>query len=85
MSGLKIEEFRTSSSSLDDFFNPPARVASKAPGRIRISSLSALAGFSMVSSDTLIHLSQKDFWKLGQDEGGSYIERLVSDDSPVQE
>jgi hypothetical protein len=38
-----------------------------------------LIGFSRVAEDTLIHLSQQDFWKLGQDNDGYFIERLVDD------
>jgi hypothetical protein len=88
MSGLKIEDVRFSSSSVDDFFSspspPPAsRVAS---GRVRLSNLRQLAGFRRVASDTLVHLSKHDFWKLGKDDEGYYIERLVTDeDGPVKE
>lgn len=85
MSKLKAEDFRMSSSSLDDFFSPPARpIRTASSHRIRIASLGSLTGFAMVAKDTLVHLSQKDFWKLGQDADGPYIERLVEDDEPVQ-
>jgi hypothetical protein len=86
MSTLKIEDIRFSSSAIDDFFADPApRTASKS-NKIRISSLHQLADFRRISSDTLVHLSQQDFWKLGQDEEGHFIERLVSDDDgPVRE
>ncbi len=83
---LKIEDFRFSSSSVDDFFGEPKKVAaSGSPVKIRFASLQVLSGFQFISSDTLVRLSKNDFWKLGHDEEGDFIERLVSDDEgPVQ-
>ncbi len=88
MSKQDVSDIRFSSSSVDDFFNepprPPARTSSSNT-RYRVASLHQLAGFSVVSDDTLVRVSQKDFWKLGQDNDGYFIERLVSDDDgPVQ-
>lgn len=89
MPGPKIEDLRFSSSSIDDFFTPrpPARQASAAlPGRIRIANAQQLAGFQLIAEDQLVHLSQKDFWQLGQDKEGYFIERLVEDDNgPVKD
>lgn len=81
MPGPKIEDIRFSSSSVDDFFKDrrPRRIA--AYGRLHIASLHQLAGFSLVAEDKLIRLSQQDFWKIGQDEDGFFIERLVDDDT----
>jgi hypothetical protein len=88
MPAPKIEDLRFSSSSIDDFFaqKPVTRKASVAPqGRIRISSVHQLAGFQLVAEDQLVHLSQQDFWHLGKDNEGYFIERLVDDDNgPVQ-
>jgi hypothetical protein len=86
MSGLKIEDIRFSSSSVDDFFQEKKfRKSVAASGRVRIASVHQLAGFHMVSDDQLIRLSQNDFWKLGQDSEGFFIERLVDDGSgPVK-
>lgn len=84
MSILKIEDVRFSSSSIDDFFSDskPPRVAS---GKVRIAGLHQLAGFEIVSDDKLVRVSQQDFWKLGQDDSGYFIERLVNDDEgPVK-
>ena len=81
MSGPKIEDLRFSSSSIDEFFKPTLTPKVASVGKVRISSLSQLAGFQVVSADTLVRLSQKDFWKLGKDDQGDYIERLVDDDS----
>jgi hypothetical protein len=88
MPAPKIEDLRFSSSSIDDFFttNPVVRKASAAPvGKVRISNAHQLAGFQLVAEDQLVHLSQQDFWHLGKDDKGFYIERLVDDDNgPVQ-
>jgi len=81
MSSLKIEDFVFSSSSLEfEPTNYKVKVASSS--KIRISSLNQAinSGFQVVSNDTLIRTSQKDFWKIGEDEDGPFIERLVSDD-----
>ena len=97
MRSIKIEDIRFSSSSIDEFFRPGPRVAhnsgspdanikEKLIGKIRISDLNQLAGFEFVSDDQLIRLSKQDFWKLGNDNDGPYIERLVDDtDGPIHE
>lgn len=90
MSKPNIEDVRFSSSSMDDFLSnrpikPIRRVA--AAGRIRVASLRDLIGqgFYHVAEDKLVRLSQQDFWQLGQDAEGHYIERLVDDSSgPVK-
>jgi hypothetical protein len=83
---IKIEDIRFSSSSIDEFFsdlNPQPRVASK---KVRVSGLQHLAGFEFISDDKLVRLSKKDFWQLGEDGDGYYIERLVNDDGgPVSD
>lgn len=85
MSVLKIEDIRFSSSSIDEFFSDLRPVPRTASGRVRISNLQQLAGFESVSDDKLVRISQKDFWRLGQDDDGYFIERLVSDDDgPVK-
>lgn len=86
MPAPKIEDLRFSSSSVDDFFNPPVqRVASQPGAKVRVASLSQLAGFTHIAEDTLVRVSQKDFWKLGQDSEGYFIERLVDDsDGPIK-
>lgn len=81
-----VSDIRFSSSSVDDFFSGPRPPAKVATGRIRVASVHSLAGFRVLSDDTLVRVSQQDFWKLGQDSDGYYIERLVSDDDgPVRE
>jgi hypothetical protein len=48
--------------------------------------LNRLAGFEMLSNDKLVRVSQKDFWRLGQDDEGYFIERLVNDDNgPIKQ
>jgi hypothetical protein len=89
MSKLDVSDLRFSSSSLDDFFAPrrqPVVRSASAGAKVRVASLHQLAGFSrFADTDTLVRVSQQDFWKLGQDGEGYFIERLVSDDEgPVK-
>lgn len=69
------------SSSMDVFFEDDTKPRVASSGKVRISGVSQLSGFSIVSSDTLIRVSQQDFWHIGEDDEGHYIERLVSDDT----
>ena len=80
MSALNIEDVRFSSSSIDDFFSDIKPVVRLASGRIRVSGLQQLSGFEVVSDDKLVRISQQDFWHLGKDDEGYFIERLVNDD-----
>ena len=79
MSDFKIDDLRFSSSSIDDFFNSTPKMKTASTGRIRVANLTQLAGFHVIAGDQLVHLSQQDFWKLGQDGEGYFIERLVDD------
>lgn len=78
MSAPKIEDLRFSSSAIDDFFEPRAQMK-VAGNRIRVAGVGDLAGFRIVAEDTLVRVSQQDFWRLGQDDSGFYIDRLVDD------
>ncbi len=84
---LKIEDFKFSSSSIDEsMFDRPGVARTAASGIVRIASASDLNGFARVAHDKLVHLSQQDFWKIGQDKEGFFIERLVDDGSgPLSE
>lgn len=54
-------------------------------GKVRVASLDQLVGMSRVSADVLVRHAQQDFWQIGQDEDGYFIERLVDDNSgPVR-
>ena len=82
----KIEDIRFSSSSIDEFFHPRPRVAHNSIGKVRISDLNQLSGFEFIADDQLVRLSKQDFWKLGKDNEGHFIERLVNDDDgPIKE
>jgi hypothetical protein len=75
------------SSSIDEFFKSPrhSSVASSIQNKIRMASADQIpSGFVRIASDSLVRLSQQDFWKVGQDDSGFFIERLVDDeDGPV--
>lgn len=82
------DEFEVNSaSSIDEFFKSPrhSSVSAFVQNKIRMASVNQIpSGFMKVSNDSLVRLSQQDFWKIGQDESGFFIERLVDDeDGPV--
>ncbi len=61
------------------FANEPALVR-PTPNRRKVASISDIASFVRLSSDTLIHKSERDLWALRKDESGShFIERLFDD------
>ena len=71
---------RLSSSSIDERYELDGFKVRTSSSKIRIASVHQLAGFEVLSNDKLIRVSKQDFWKLGQDDEGYYIERLVEDD-----
>lgn len=84
MPKLDICDLRLSSSSVDDFFVDGASKKVASTGKIRIANVQQLEGFQVLSADKLVHLSQQDFWHIGQDAEGFFIERLVDDsDGPI--
>lgn len=83
---MQIEDFRFSSSSVDEFFTDVPAISKTASSKVRVASVHQLSGFQIVAEDTLVRVSQKDFWKLGHDSDGYFIERLVDDDqAPITE
>ena len=85
MPKMDITNLRFSSSAVDDFMSDSPSVKVASAGRIRVANVNQLEGFQVISADKLVHLSQQDFWRLGQDEEGFFIERLVDDtDGPVK-
>ena len=87
MSVKHIEDLRLSSSSIDDFFSPVPGPTSRqaSAGKVRIANLMQLADFHSIGEDKLVHYAKKDFWRLGKDDEGFFIERLVNDDEgPVK-
>ena len=67
-----------SGSGIDDFFK-------SSNTKRRVANVIDLNEFLFVGSDKLVHLAQQDFWHLGYDEQGFFIERLVEDDKgPVK-
>lgn len=85
MSKIDID-FDSISGSIDMFFEPKKEPRVASSGKIRVSGASDLSGYVRVSSDTLVRVSQQDFWRIGKDDEGHFIERLVNDDSgPIVE
>lgn len=87
---MSSKDVKFTPSSVDvfaDYFGAskrPTRVAAVG-GKVRIASVDQLVGMTRVSADVLVRHAQQDFWQIGQDEDGFFIERLVDDASgPVR-
>lgn len=61
-------------------------LAKPRPRRVKVASLTQLAGFIRTAEDTLIHKSDRDLWSLRKDGHGEfYIERMFDDSgSPLK-
>jgi len=90
----KLEEFQfNDTTGMDDFLGatvrPTLKEARQATAhtalrqrqhRVRVGSVSQLAGFQRISEDTLIHKSTQELWALRKNEAGEFhIERLFDD------
>lgn len=68
------------SSGIDALFQREPQLVKTAGARRKVASVADLAGFQRLSSDTLIHKSNRDLWALKKDaNGGYFIERLFDD------
>jgi hypothetical protein len=51
-------------------------------GKVKVASLSDLADFFRIGSDTLVHKAEKDLWRVSEDNNGKvFIERLFNPDT----
>jgi hypothetical protein len=65
---------------LDALFQREASLVSVPKGRRKVASLGDLRPFVRLSSDTLIHKSDRDLWTLQKEADGNYfIQRLFDD------
>lgn len=69
------------SPGLDSLFAREAHILNPpSTGRKKVASVAALKPFIRLSSDTLVHKSDRDLWALKKEADGSYfIERLFDD------
>ncbi len=76
----------SASSGLDALFEQePKLVRPVKTMRRRVASLQDLDAFQRISSDTLIHKSDRDLWSIGKEADGSfYVQRLFDDHTPVK-
>jgi hypothetical protein len=78
LSGFEVQ----GSTGLDCFFQrePEIVTPTKKPSRIRVASIQDLSGFTRISSDTLIHKSDRDLWAIKrQGDGSLFVERQFDD------
>jgi len=92
-----MEDFELSSlsfteNSMDAYLSstsdtPTTKTASQKSGRVKVTSLGDLMGFDRVSSDTLVHKSKKELWKLVKDASGDYYVEQMFDPTgaPISE
>lgn len=59
----------------DHILSPQHKTAS----RIKIASLKDLEGFTRLSSETLVHKSERDLWALRKEGDQYFVERLFDD------
>ena len=74
-------------SGLDALFQREAHILNPHPtGRTKVAPIRDLSGFVRLSSDTLIHRSDRDLWALKKEADGNYfIERLFDDNgAPIK-
>ena len=71
----------TGATGLDSLFEREAHILSPhKTGRTKVASIKDLHNFVRLSSDTLIHRSDRDLWALKREGDGNYfIERLFDD------
>lgn len=68
------------SPGLDALFKREAHILKPPTMRTKVASVAALKPFIRLSSDTLVHKSNRDLWALKKEADGSYfIERLFDD------
>lgn len=69
-----------SNTGFDELFKRESHILS--PYRVKVASLKDLQGFIRLSTDTLIHKSDRDLWALKKEADGNYfIERLFDDNN----
>jgi hypothetical protein len=65
---------------LDALFEREAHILNPGQSRVKVAAINDLHHFVRLSSDTLIHKSDRDLWALKKEADGNYfIERLFDD------
>lgn len=68
------------SSGLDALFQREAHIVSPhKTARVKVASIQDLKPFTRLSTETLIHKSDRDLWALKKEADGYFIERLFDD------
>ena len=84
----KLNDIESGNVGMDAFFadNPQvvspvgqAKTASK-PARVKVGSVSQLAGFRRLSAETLVNKSTNELWTIKKEGDDFFIERLFQDD-----
>lgn len=68
------------STGMDAFFAREPQMITPPGSRVRVASLQQLSGFTRLSSDMLIHKSDRDLWSIKREANGTMvIERMFND------
>ena len=81
-----LSRFEVQGSTGLDCFLPPEPQIVTPTSRIRVASIQDLSSFTRLSTDDLIHKSNKDLWSICRNNDGSmYVERKFDDNgSPLK-
>lgn len=76
LGGIQVQ----GSAGMDAFFAREPQMITPPGSRVRVASLQQLNGFIRLSSDTLIHKSDRDLWSIKREANGTMvIERMFND------
>ena len=80
--GFDLSTFEVQGSAgLDALLEREPQMVTPKSARRKLASLQDLAGFSRLSTETLIHKADRDLWSLKKDADGSlFVERMFADD-----
>lgn len=81
MADFDFKDFQTAGScGLDALFEREPQMVQPKTARTRVASVQQLKPFERISSETLIHRSNRDLWAIQKAaDGNLYIERLFDD------
>lgn len=74
------------SHGLDAFLEREPELVTPKTARRKVASIQDLAGFTRLSTETLVHKADRDLWSIKrQPDGSMFVERMFADDgSPLK-
>lgn len=87
MADFNLGDIQTAGAcGLDALFERQPEMVRPRTARVRVASVQQLAPFTRLSTETLVHKSERDLWAIRKEADGQiYIERLFDDNgSPLK-